>query len=169
MKMNEKHIPIVLTAALAVTACAVNAVFAVLLIVQSDLPSYDELFEMFDEATSKVPDDVLGGGYIDEAESVVVVHVTDIDRVERVAGVTYNVVGKSIDELEAVKKVIEKYMAEYSISTLGVDRRSNSINIGLLYENADKAEAVRSFAEQYIDADYVNITVMPKGTSIRIT
>lgn len=115
---------------------------------------------------------VLGGIYIEDDGTIVVNLVENefkklSSSTEERNGIkiVYKSVKYALSELENIKKQLEPFMAEYKIATLDANEATNKIDIQLYEENAE----INSLVSEYIDLEYVNISVLPEGYKFKFT
>ena len=116
--------------------------------------------------------DVLGGIYIADDGTIVVNLVeSEFKKLSSSAEerdgikIIYKPVRYALYELENIKKQLEPFMAEYKIATIDADEVTNKIVIQLYEENTE----INSLVGEYIDLEYVNISILPEGYSFEFT
>lgn len=115
---------------------------------------------------------VLGGIYIEDNGTIVVNLVeSEFKKLSSSAEerngikIVYKPVKYALSELENIKKQLEPFMAEYKIATLDANEVTNKIDIQLYEENAE----INSLVSEYIDLEYINISVLPEGYRFEFT
>lgn len=115
---------------------------------------------------------VLGGIYIADDGTIVVNLVenefkklSSLTEKRNEIQIVYKSVKYALSELENIKKQLEPFMAEYKIATLDANEVTNKIDIQLYDENAE----INSLVSEYIDLEYVNISVLPEGYRFELT
>lgn len=114
----------------------------------------------------------LGGIYFED-ETTMVVNLIESEfnqlssSIENKNGikVIYKPVEFSLAELENVKDQLEPFMVEFNIATLDANDVTNKIDIQLYEENSE----IYSLVSQFIDLEYVNISILPKEYKLEFT
>ncbi len=70
-----------------------------------------------------------------------------------------------LKQLEDIRIELSKYMKEYNIATIDANEVTNKIDIEL-YEDNPK---IYELTDKYISREYVNVTVLPKGTALKFS
>ena len=119
---------------------------------------------------NKIPTEFFGGLYFDSNGNIVV-NVTDttksnirdiiktISDTNKNVNITFNIVDKSLIELESVCEALIPFMKEYNIASLDADDVTNKIDIELYKEDS----RIEDLVKQYIDLEYVNISILPEN------
>ena len=165
----------------------ITAISVVLILIFSAIPMLGE-GEFFgavdnlyipDLIYNEIPTEKFGGMYWETDGEILHVNVTDESeiklgedgevRTHSGIKIYYHLVEKSLAELEAAHEALIPFMKEYGIATLDADDVNNTVNIELYYDHPTSIEEVEALAAQFIDLEYVNITIFPEGTKIVLT
>ena len=126
---------------------------------------------------TEIPENIFGGMYYDENKNIVI-NVTEIPTKngmkttsKSVNGVNirYNIVDKTLAELEAVHQALVPYMAEFGIMSLDANDVTNKIDIVLYQDHAKSIEEVEELVSQFIDLKYVTVSVLEKNLTVKPT